>query len=130
MTELTERQHEILLFIRGHIEAKGYPPTLREIGTRFAIRSTNGVNDHLRALERKGHIVRRDRLSRGMRVVSPLTGETAATPYAALVAVKAENEALITLLRRVSAAGGRATMLTAELAVVLGDVRSVVGSAA
>ena len=50
---LTDRQREILDFITRSITTRGYPPTLREIGTHFGIRSTNGVNDHLRALERK-----------------------------------------------------------------------------
>jgi repressor LexA len=55
MTELlTERQDKILSFIKKSIQDQGYPPTIREIGEHFGIRSTNGVNDHLKALERKG----------------------------------------------------------------------------
>ena len=45
----------------------GYPPTLREIGAHMGIRSTNGVNDHLRALERKGYLTREDMKSRALR---------------------------------------------------------------
>ncbi len=44
---LTQRQRDILDFISASIHERGYPPTLREIGERFHIRSTNGVNDHL-----------------------------------------------------------------------------------
>jgi len=40
---------------------------LREIGARMGIRSTNGVNDHLRALERKGYLTREDMKSRALR---------------------------------------------------------------
>lgn len=58
MRAITERQAEILAFIKAEIATKGYPPTLREIGARFGIRSTNGVNDHLNGLERKGYIRR------------------------------------------------------------------------
>jgi repressor LexA len=64
---LTERQQEILDFISASIRERGYPPTLREIGLHFGIRSTNGVNDHLRALEKKGHLQREDLKSRALR---------------------------------------------------------------
>jgi repressor LexA len=66
---LTDRQQAILSFISQSIEERGYPPTLREIGEHFGIRSTNGVNDHLRALEKKGHLHREDLKSRALRPV-------------------------------------------------------------
>lgn len=69
---LTERQREILEFITSSITERGYPPTLREIGEHFGIRSTNGVNDHLKALEKKGHLRREDLKSRAMRPTSLL----------------------------------------------------------
>ena len=68
---LTSRQREILDFISSSIVERGYPPTLREIGLHFNIRSTNGVNDHLKALEKKGHLRREDLKSRAMRPVLP-----------------------------------------------------------
>jgi repressor LexA len=58
MTGLTDRQLEVLRFIALQIEEAGYPPTIREIGEALDIRSTNGVNDHLKALERKGYLTR------------------------------------------------------------------------
>ena len=64
---LTQRQQMVLDFIRQSIADRGYPPTLREIGARMGIRSTNGVNDHLRALERKGYLTREDMKSRALR---------------------------------------------------------------
>ncbi|MBI4560112.1 MAG: transcriptional repressor LexA [Candidatus Hydrogenedentes bacterium] len=57
-TDLTSRQARILRFIVDCIRDNGYPPTIHEIGNRFRIASTNGVNDHLVALERKGYIKR------------------------------------------------------------------------
>jgi repressor LexA len=63
---LTDRQEAILEFIRKSIRERGYPPTLREIGSHMNIRSTNGVSDHLRALERKGHLKREDMKSRAL----------------------------------------------------------------
>lgn len=68
---LTQRQRDILEFIAASIAERGFPPTLREIGEHFHIRSTNGVNDHLKALEKKGHLRREDLKSRAMRPVLP-----------------------------------------------------------
>ncbi|HEX4406161.1 MAG TPA: transcriptional repressor LexA [Polyangia bacterium] len=81
---LTDRQQEILGFISQSIEERGYPPTLREIGEHFGIRSTNGVNDHLRALEKKGHLQREDLKSRALRPVG--------APPSASAASKAEKD--------------------------------------
>ena len=69
MVNLTQRQQMVLDFIRQSITDRGYPPTLREIGAKMGIRSTNGVNDHLRALERKGYLTREDMKSRALRPV-------------------------------------------------------------
>jgi repressor LexA len=67
MQGLTDRQQQVLSYIRQSIHDRGYPPTLREIGAHMGIRSTNGVNDHLRALERKGYLTREDMKSRALR---------------------------------------------------------------
>lgn len=81
---LTDRQQQALDFIKSNIAELGYPPTLREIGTHMGIRSTNGVNDHLKALERKGYLVREELQSRAMRPVDeakvsiPILGRVAA----------------------------------------------------
>jgi repressor LexA len=83
---LTDRQREVLDFISDSIRKRGYPPTLREIGSHFGIRSTNGVNDHLRALEKKGFLHREDLKSRALRplvtaddfVEVPVLGKVAA----------------------------------------------------
>src|SRR5512143_3919455 len=81
MQGLTKRQEQTLDFIRQSIEQRGYPPTLREIGEYMGIRSTNGVNDHLRALERKGYLRREDMKSRALRVVdSPDTASARPAP--------------------------------------------------
>jgi repressor LexA len=67
---LTDRQRAVLDFISHSIEERGYPPTLREIGEHLGIRSTNGVNDHLKALEKKGYLEREDLKSRALRPIS------------------------------------------------------------
>src|SRR3954470_9936435 len=67
---LTDRQKEVLEFIQQSIESRGYPPTLREIGEHMGIRSTNGVNDHLKALEKKGYLERQDLKTTALRPIS------------------------------------------------------------
>jgi repressor LexA len=55
---LTPRQKVIYEFVLKTIREKGYAPSIHEIGSRFKIASTNGVSDHLKALEKKGYIRR------------------------------------------------------------------------
>src|SRR3989338_9081759 len=57
-SELTSRQKQIYEFLAKTVREKGYAPSIHEIGRRFKIASTNGVSDHLKALEKKGHIRR------------------------------------------------------------------------
>lgn len=65
-TQLTDRQEEILTFIKQFREENGYPPTLREIGKRFGISSTFGVKRHLEALVKKGYLNIESNASRGI----------------------------------------------------------------
>ena len=64
--KLTKRQQEVLDYIRTCIADHGYPPTLRELGSQLGISSTNGVNDHLKALEKKGYLSRDEAKSRAL----------------------------------------------------------------
>ena len=66
---ITRRQQLVLDLINRCIAVRGYPPTMREIGEQMGISSTNGVNDHLKALERKGYLKRDDMKSRALRPV-------------------------------------------------------------
>jgi repressor LexA len=65
---VTARQAEVLEFIRAN--AGMYGPAVREIAAEFGIRSPNGVVAHLRALEKKGFIKRRPKVTRGIEVVA------------------------------------------------------------
>ena len=67
--QLTDRQNEILIFIKEFVSENGYPPTLREIGKRFQISSTFGVKRHLDALEKKGYVIVESNASRGICVI-------------------------------------------------------------
>lgn len=84
---LTARQQEILDFI-GDQCAQGNPPTVREIMVHFGFSGPNGVNCHLRALEKKGAITNSG-LARGVR---PVDGP--------LDALRREAEYAVRLLRR------------------------------
>ncbi len=57
--EITERQRQILDFIRAEIHRRGFPPSVREIGEAVGLSSSSTVHSHLAALEQKGFI-RRD----------------------------------------------------------------------
>ncbi len=57
-SSLTERQRNILQFLKRYVSRMGYPPTLREIAHNFRIKWTQGIEKHLRALEKKGYIKR------------------------------------------------------------------------
>jgi repressor LexA len=56
--DLTERQIEILDYIKKEIKTKGYPPTVREIGHVVGLSSSSTVHGHLTILEQKGYIKR------------------------------------------------------------------------
>lgn len=77
---LSPRQAICLDLIRQSISTRGYPPTLRELGESMGIRSTNGVKDHLRALESKGYVICDHMLSRGIRLVDSITTSKVSTP--------------------------------------------------
>lgn len=57
--------------IERSIETKGYPPTFREVGSETGITSTNGVADHVKALDRKGYLVWNRKIARGLVPVRP-----------------------------------------------------------
>lgn len=118
---LTARQRRVLDFIREYTRREGAPPSLREIGKAMGIRSTNGVNDHLRALERKGCIRRRDMLSRSIVII----GTDAAPPTTPIEQWREENRALRVLLQRMHDAVSAYPHISPAMAVVLGDVRAV-----
>jgi repressor LexA len=58
--ELSPRQREILEFVNSHVDANGYPPTVREIGQAVGLTSPSTVHAHLARLESSG-LIRRDR---------------------------------------------------------------------
>lgn len=76
-TDLTPRQLRIMDSIRRSIASKGYPPTMREIGSAVGLASPSSVKYQLQVLEEKGYL-RRDPIStRAIEVLDPHSGEQA-----------------------------------------------------
>ncbi|MBX7056530.1 MAG: transcriptional repressor LexA [Leptospirales bacterium] len=73
MRDLTEKQQAILEFIEVYIQEQGYPPTIREIGERFAI-TAKGAYDHLKAIEKKGYIKCEKNRSRAIELLKKSNG--------------------------------------------------------
>lgn len=57
--KITDKQREILEYIKEMILKKGYPPAVREICEAVHLKSTSSVHSHLESLEKNGYI-RRD----------------------------------------------------------------------
>lgn len=57
MKKLTNRQKEILDYIKWFITEYGFSPSIRDIGSHFEM-SPNGAYDHVIAIEKKGKIIR------------------------------------------------------------------------
>lgn len=66
---ISAKQSRILEFIRAHLAAHGYPPTLEEIRAGLGISAKSVVAHHLERLERAGLIERTAGVSRGIRLV-------------------------------------------------------------
>src|SRR6266566_5154792 len=92
-SQLTDRQREIYEFIREKIEGRGYGPTVREIGLAFDIRSPNGVMCHLKALEKKGLILREGFSARAIQLIDHHP-ESAGLPMLGAVAAGAPVQAI------------------------------------
>ena len=92
MKRLTRRQQEVLDFIQEWIRDKRYPPSVREIATRFGLKSASGVHKHVKALVRKNYIAKDDFLSRSIRVLgeaattsTPAAGDTVLLPVTGIL---------------------------------------------
>ena len=93
-SQLTERQREIYEFIKEKVEKRGYPPTVREIGEAFAIKSPNGVMCHLNALVKKGLILRAEKSARAIQLVDYRPGGATELPLVGKVAAGVPIQAL------------------------------------
>jgi repressor LexA len=71
LTQLTERQSEILAFIKQFADSNGFPPTRAQIAAALGFASVNAAVDHLKALERKGALELLPHASRGIVLKEP-----------------------------------------------------------
>ena len=82
--ELTERQEQVLDFIKSRIKQFGLPPSHIEISQAIGASSSKAAADHLKALAKKGFIRLHADTSRGIQVLQkeknklPLIGSVAA----------------------------------------------------
>lgn len=75
---VTPGQLRVLREIARYLNAEGFPPTVREICDGLGLVSTNGVQEHLRALEKRGAITKKYACARAL-VITPL-GEGLVSP--------------------------------------------------
>ncbi|MCL2787701.1 MAG: transcriptional repressor LexA [Micrococcales bacterium] len=66
IADLTERQVEILAFIHQEVRARGYAPSMREIGRAMGMTSPSSVKYQLRILELRGYLRRDPKTPRAM----------------------------------------------------------------
>lgn len=67
--KITDKQREILEFMKEQILSKGYPPSVREICTAVHLKSTSSVHSHLETLEKNGYIRRDPTKPRAIEIV-------------------------------------------------------------
>ena len=65
---ISSRQQQILRYIQQHMDAHGYPPTVREIGSAVSLSSSSTVHAHLKTLQEQGHIERDAVLTRAIKL--------------------------------------------------------------
>lgn len=77
-SKLSKRQQHMMRFMHDYTSERGFPPSIREIGEECDIGSTSVVNYNLNKLVDAGYIVRSGKVSRGLRIVAPIPGVSAA----------------------------------------------------
>lgn len=70
MTINVERDAELLAYIRSYVAERGYPPSTREIGEHFGLKSSSTTHNWLNRLKREGKLVSEPGKIRTLRVVS------------------------------------------------------------
>jgi repressor LexA len=69
MKPASQKQLDIVSYIRRYQEQHGFAPSIREIGERFILASPSTVKHHLDALEAKGYIKRLKGAARAIKVL-------------------------------------------------------------
>ena len=74
MINLTEQQFKIFDVIKGHVNDYGYPPTRAEIPKIMGFKSVNAAESHIKALVKKGVLLKVPDSSRGLKLVEEYSG--------------------------------------------------------
>ena len=74
MINLTEQQFKIFDVIKGHVNDYGYPPTRAEIAKIMGFKSVNAAESHIKALVKKGVLLKVPDSSRGLKLVEEYSG--------------------------------------------------------
>ena len=67
--KISDKQREILEYIKAEILNKGYPPAVREICEAVKLKSTSSLHAHLETLEKNGYIRRDPTKPRAIEIV-------------------------------------------------------------
>ncbi len=111
---LTARQRQVFDFVVESVEARGFPPSMREIAEGVGLSSVSTVKHHLDALEKAGMIQRDPRRPRAIEVCLPATQAHDVADVQVVPAVWAEGEVVSAPLVGRIAAG---SPITAEQSV-------------
>ena len=74
LEKISDKQKEILEFIKSEILNRGYPPSVRDICEGVHLKSTSSVHAHLETLERKGYIRRDPAKNRAIEIIDDSFG--------------------------------------------------------
>ncbi len=74
MINLTDQQFKIFDVIKGHVNDYGYPPTRAEIAKIMGFKSVNAAESHIKALVKKGVLLKVPDSSRGLKLVEEYSG--------------------------------------------------------
>lgn len=84
MKDITERQKEVLEYIAEFSEENSFPPTVREISTRFGI-SIRAAQDRIVGLQKKGYLSQSQKRSRSIKVLRDEDLKRGPAPYVSKV---------------------------------------------
>jgi repressor LexA len=117
MQEISERQQQVLDYIRSMVSQRGYPPSVREIGEALGLSSPSTVHSHLSSLAKAG-LIRKDPTK--PRAIEILGEESAATP------VPPAHVRNVPLVGRIAA--GRPLLASEEVETVMPLPEDLVGT--
>ncbi len=130
--KLTDRQKQILDYIRISIRDRGFPPSVREIGDATGLKSSSSVHSHLTALEKKGYLKRDASSARALTVNEALLDDDLSVRVDDVIAEEPVDEVYrnvipLPLVGRVAA--GTPILAEQNIEETLGLPKQIVGDA-